>query len=1106
MGRYGTPLKIQLFGQFAIWQAGQLITGWPSRRAEALLAYLISQGRPVARESLATMFWYDSAPEQAFANLRKLLSSLRSLLPNHLIISRQSVAFPLAEDCWLDTAVFRQQVQHIPSSPEGDEVARLETAVGLYRGDFLQELRLPDAPEFTAWAALERERLRQYASSALHALLNYSYRQRHYQAGVTYARQLLALDDINEANHRWLLLMLAHSGQHSVALAHYDSYCRHLQTTLHLTPAEETRDLVERIRTASAFLPELPQYDTPLIGRTVELGKIALWLANPANRLLTLVGPGGIGKSRLALQAAAEYALDFLHGVYFLPLEEVDSPTAFFSTLATVLKINLVGPVSAASQIVNFLRPKSLLLLLDGCETLLAPGMTPATELLGLLLQQAPGIKLLATSRERFNFQVETVLEVSGLPTTAVAGEPYGSAIDLFQQRAPISLPLSELETISQICALVEGLPLGIELAAALLNAHTPAEILAEIQRNQSFLARQAPASHRHDSLRAVFESSWQQLTVGEQQTLLHFSLFRGGCTAEAIRSVAAPHPHDLLALVDKSILQLRNGRYQVHELLRQFAAARLAEMEETAVHGRYARFYNQFMQEQGVRLKSTAQLDALNTIRRDRDNVRFAWQWAAQNGRDDLIALAQAGLSHFYDLQGDFQAGLFLIEQAIPVAQAAGNTLLVGQLLAQKGHFTARLSRYDLAEPTLQQSLTLLADLPDRAAVLNSLGDIARLQGDMPRARQYHEQALLICRAHADQWETAATLAGLGNVAWRESAYQQAHQYSAESLQLRRQLGDERGVSDALNSLGLIAYRQGKYDEARQYLHQSLAIKERLDDRGRIPPVLNNLGIIADVCGDYAAARRYYEQSVQIRREIGEQWGLAMGLNNLGVIAFRQGNYAESKALQEENLAICRAIQDAQGIANALTNLGLVAEVNGEYAQAEALYHEALAIRQERNDRRSVGWSYYHLGYLNYQRGNYAAAAHWLQESQVIREAVQDRWGWLFTRNGLGRVALAQGNLALAEHCFRDVLTQAEDMAAVALRAITGWAALLAAKGETETAVCLLNLVHQHPATEQQTRTEAGQILKRLPVPTFPPPALTLETASKLLLGHSHT
>jgi len=389
----------------------------------------------------------------------------------------------------------------------------------------MEGMSFPDCPEFDIWLVGEREFWRQRVIQSLQTLIDYHHRRGDDEEGVRLASRLLALAPWREEGHRQLMRFLARSGQRAAALAQYETCRRILQRELGVPPSAETRALYERIRDAPAPRHNLPLEPTPFVGRGAELTEIARALNDAACRLLTLVGPGGVGKTRLAVRAARDQVRAFLHGVFFVPLAGLEEPHLLATAIAEALGLRLTGHEPAADQLLAYLRDKELLLVLDNFEHLLTPSHTEqAVSLVLKILQQAPGVKVMVTSHQRLNLRWEWLIEVKGLPypDRQAPAEATYSAVTLFVQSARRAMRRSlegEMEEVARLCRLLEGLPLGIELAAAWTGEYSCAEIARQVERGLDALSASAhDYPPRHRSLRAVCDYSWSLLNSEEQQ------------------------------------------------------------------------------------------------------------------------------------------------------------------------------------------------------------------------------------------------------------------------------------------------------------------------------------------------------------------------------------------------------------------------------------------------------------------------------------------------------------------------------------------------------------------------------------------------------------
>jgi predicted ATPase/DNA-binding XRE family transcriptional regulator len=688
--------------------------------------------------------------------------------------------------------------------------------------------------------------------------------------------------------------------------------------------------VLEQAPTAPPPHTNLPVLPTPLIGRQSEVEELSQLLNDPLCRLLTLVGPGGIGKTRLALEVAAQVQETFVDGVYFVPFASVNSTRYIVPLVADALGFAFpsANPSDPKAQLFNYLKEKQTLLLTDNLEHLLAE---PGIEVLAELLANAPQIKLLATSRETLGLQGEWVFEVRGLPIPEgryVEESTQNTAVELFLQRARrahvgFAATLEDYPAIVRICQLVDGMPLGVELAAAWVRTLTCGEIAQEIERGLGFLSGSAhslPARHR--SMRAVFDHSWRLLTQEEQGALLRLSAFQGGFRREAAEVVAGASLPTLSALLTKSLIQRSGaGRYGLHELIGQFAAELIAARsgEQAALQERHGRYYLDFFSQADQRLRSSEQRQALAELTAEIDNFRAAWAWAVAQGEFALIEKAMRTFTMFYDTRGWFQEGFDTLGSAIRVLDAAHerspldriNRVALGHILASRALLASRLGLSESAQAMLERSLQILQPLDEPRVLVEALifyGMTMELTGSYPRAWELYSQGLEIATALGDRWFSAlgfTCLTGLAgfihNLAEPEDIYEQFQSAVADW----RRIGDPRLTAIALHSLSLSALRVGRYEEARAALKESVTLSMSVDDRWGLGYAYRGLAIIAQTQEDHLQAVDLFHTSLEILSELGARQDEARVLAEMGRSLFVLGDEAGAGHTWQEALRL---------------------------------------------------------------------------------------------------------------------------------------------------------------------------------------------------------
>ncbi len=1037
---------LRFLGTVQIEQDGKPVPGFRSRKALALLGYLATQGQPISREHLVDLFWEGQPETRGRANLSWVLNKIGSRLPGCLQSDRHTVQFQQTGLYWSDIDAFELLVAR-------REMASLSAAVELYRGEFLADLYLDGCSEFDIWLVGERERWRQRAAGALDELIARHNRSGEVEQSLQFARRLLLLEPWREETHQQVMRLLARSGQRSAALAQYEACRRTLAQELNVKPMRDTTALYERVRAADETRRhELPAQPTPFIGREKELAEVIGLLDKPDCRLLTLAGPGGIGKTRLALQAATARLDAFLEGVHFVPLAGVSSAEFLVSAIAGALRFAFFGSQDPCLQLVNYLRGKEMLLILDNMEHLLG-GSTLLVE----ILQQAPEVKLLVTSRERLNLRWEWCFEVEGLeypPGNTINDqslEAY-SAVQLFQQVARQTCVQSSLSAcaplaMARICQLVEGMPLGIELAAAWVGTRTCEEIAAEIQYSLDLLATcQRDVPERHRSVRATFEHSWHLLTLHEQRVLMKLSVFHRAFQRQAACQVAGATPLVLKSLVDKSLLRCTPpGQYEMHELLRQYAAEKLAAapQAQTEANDLHCAYYTEFLQSQEGLLARAGVAQAIAAIKTEIENVRAAWRWAVSQARLPEIEHGLNSLSRFYFLAGPYQEGEATIGLAVERVQTLidkasqpdpDTRVVLIKLLTEQVRFLNRRGMCEQAIAAAQKatSLAALDDTTEQASRLKAAGYLQWGQSlwgtrDYAAARARLEQALTLARAVHLQQVEADSLNGLGLVCWHLSDYEGARAYLGQALGVFREISDRKGESESLVSFGCVCGYQDDHAGARAYFERALDIFREVGDQRGISVALVNLGLVANQQGDYAGASSSYQQGLRISHEIGDRPGEGLALINLGYAADQQGDCSEAEACYQQASRIYREIGDRQGESLTLACLCLLSHHQGENAAACEYGQQALLMAQEIGNRHVQAYALTRLGHaLMGLRRLEEATGTYRQALALRRELGQTRLA-MDPLAGLARLALAQGDLPQARAYAAEILNHLE-------------------------------------------------------------------------------
>jgi tetratricopeptide (TPR) repeat protein len=517
-------------------------------------------------------------------------------------------------------------------------------------------------------------------------------------------------------------------------------------------------------------------------------------------------------------------------------------------------------------------------------------------------------------------------------------------AVQLFLQNAlrvrpSFSLNEENRKWVARICQLAEGMPLGIELAAAWVRALSCQQIAREIESNLDFLkasARDLPERHR--SLRAALDHSWKLLSVEEKTVFQRLSVFRGGFRMEAVQTVAGARLEVLTSLLDKSLLKrVGEERYDLHELVRQYAASHLQSepKEDAQTHELHSNYYAALLEGWGKKIASPRQMETLTEMDFEIDNVRLAWSWMVEHRQIANIAKSLHSLWRFHDIRGRFQDGMIFMRQAVTMLQSLDETeaerdversVVLGRALAEQGYFCAYLGRYEEARALLQQSLTFLRGSPDQDALAHTLAVLGYMKtrlGEFQEAREHAEESLALYRALGDHDRMLYCLVTLSYIHLSQGAYQKAYQLSSEGLALSRDvLGDPLATEHCLLSLSAAASHLGQYEEAKRWAEESLDISQALNHRSGIGDSLKLLGRIHHKLGDTKRAEALVRQSVAQFREIGDRTLVADALVDLGVMTRASGSESKAKQYLLEALHLAIETQTNHTVLEALLEI----------------------------------------------------------------------------------------------------------------------------------------------------------------------------------------
>ena len=862
------------------------------------LAYLSLEGQQ-ERRHVAEVFWSDS--EHPLNALSALLFRLRRDLPGTVEADKTFVRSTVTSDA----GEFLKAV----------EQGRNQRALELYRGTFLKDIAV-DTPPLEDWLYTTREVLGQRAFAAAVELAEALVAQGELALATQQVEAALLLretavlepDLLGRSYH---LLYLGGSPKAEVLKAEAQEFELDLSNYETATTARPTAKVQHT----------LPQDTGEFVGRRAELGRLAEQLAQPECRLITLLGAGGVGKSRLALELAQQQVGQgtFQAGVVWVALEALTSPELVPTRIADALGVTLQGKDEPLQQVISFIGDKRLLLVLDNFEHLTAGAAS-----IGKILVRCPNTKVIATSRTRLNLKHEWTFALEGLPYQGVEdGLPDAQALFYRRaRRARLDFVVAEQDAphLLELCRLVGGSPLALELAASWVRVMSVEALVEEIKANAAVLSStHQDESARHQSMSAVLSQSWQLLMPEEQTALAKLSVFEGGFTRDAAAQVADVSLLMLTRLIDKSLLRKEEqGRYSFHPLVKQFAEQKLkegeGEFEKARV--RHLDYFLALAERAEPELTGPEQAVWLEKLDEDLDNLRRVTTWVTEQGNVEVALRLTSALGQFWYVRGYFAEAQERLDKALALAE-------------------------DQAE---HENREVIKKLKPKA--LKLLGNMAWLQSDLKSAQDYLESAVAVGRAVANWAEAASALSNLGAVTSLRGDSQAAQRCCEESLSLYEELGNQKGIAHALTNLGILAYEQGDYLTSLNYKEKSLAIKRKLGNHSSIAHLLVNIGDVTYQLGDYRKAEHFYREALTLMQKIGHHVGMALALHSLGVLASEQKSNEEACAYLTEALKLWRTSESFH-TAFSLEEFGHLAYNLQQCGRAVKLWARAAVLRE---------------------------------------------------------------------------------------------------------------------------------------------------------------
>ena len=961
-------LQLSFLGNFTVYLHGQVVERFPTARVKAMLAYLALEGeKPIQREVLSELLWPERTSSVSRGNLRKCLYRLRNCfkkepwLEGLIQTGRHTLHF--SQD--LAQVDVQDFLVHLHESP--DDIGALQKAVKLYQGPFMKGFFLDGSLPFEDWLHWKREHLEQEVLIALQKLTEHYETTKEYERAVYYAQKRLNIRPEQEKGNRELMRLLALNGEKEKAIAQFKRYEHTLFQELQITPDTETQQLYElicrdrlapnapktqsiprelvRFQVARKGFPNAP---SSFVGRKQELEAVGNQLSNKHCRLVSILGPGGIGKTRLAIETGQlDFGTLFEDGIFFASLSGITDENGLLTVLNNVLGIKALQ-TSPKKKLLSFLASRKILLILDNFEQLKDSG----TSFLIDLLSQSTHVKCVVSSREALNIQAEWRLLIEGLPCEG----KDESAVQLFLQTVRKlssihTLTPEDREEIVSICKLLQGLPLAIEIAASWYRMMDLTTIRDEINQGLDFL--EAPfvdLPPRHRSVRAVFEHSWKRLTPEEQQVLIQLSIFQGGFDWTAALQVTQANKHKLIALLDKSLLhQTHLHRFHIHELLRQFVSEKYTREALTRLRSNHAEYYLQLLKEQKEALMGEKAAQANAKLTEDLKNVQAAWRWGTEQAQWDSLSSALEGLARYYRNTSLFKEGLKALQssyQSLQTSASNEHTALFQRLQTEISLFLISQAQYEEALLVLD---TLLEGEEGAitAKALFHKGWVLRLQGQFPSALPTLKQALQLSEKYQDKHLQIEALFELGVVFAMSGKHNEAHPHYEQALELCRHTGDQLSLAKVLLRQSFSLMFQGRYTKAISHLEQSIEICQKTHNKQDEGRAANMMGAVMLHLGQQAALEEWHEKALRLYRQTGDLQGQGIVWHNLALASLWQEDLGKALEQAEKALHITTSIGDKFIGSGVWHILGRIYAGQGKLKKALKAYHRSIEWRR---------------------------------------------------------------------------------------------------------------------------------------------------------------
>jgi len=1023
-------LSLNLFGNCHIQTATETLEPAPSKLM-AMLYYLAYEAQWVSRDQLALLFWPDSESKAARSKLRQLINRAKTLsFIQDLEIEDQRLRWVIPTDIKIfKDALAKQNYMQV-----------IETYAGL----LLKNFNIKNAGAFDAWLEFERNDLHlSWQEAALRASESLAKTDRQSDAAIL-LRKIWNLSDFDESTLQSYMRTAYLSGYKETALSVFNSFSQQLQTEYGVEPSEESLALAEAINANGALSEQIMvkpkqakmQNLAELFGRQSELKDLSALLINDKCRLLVLTGLGGVGKTRLSLELAKKNIAKFEHGTYFVPLKALVDPNEISSSIAHALDFSFYGNKDPKEQLISYLREKQTLLLIDNLDHVLQ-----GADLLTDLLEQAPKLKIVVSSREKPDLPDVWVYPLKGLTFQSQDSDAAKLFIHHAKKQSPSFNAEQNNSSIHDLCHLVEGLPLALELSAVWVKDLNVEELVTEIRANLNFLKREGIA--QHDSMRAVFEHSWGLLSPEQQIVIAKLSVFQGGFSKEAALKVAEANAYLILSLISRSLIRKEaSGYFGFHELLKQFATLKADDLLDIqSLKDAHAKFFSQ--QVAITENSETQKEQALSVVERDFGNISAAWRHSTEQKKIRNLENLIEPISRFVSKTNRIKSGLNLLNYATQTLTLEDTgTAFFAVCFAKQGKLNEAIENHELASQQLQKALKLL----DKKTQLQEIA-------------QANISYALALKAFGD--------------------YRKAHELLSQTEGIYKAQGNTLGLGHCYINMGNLYYHQSDYEEAKSCYEQGLVLADGELDSGYLSQAFNNLGLISLDRGEFQSAETLLLQARDAHQKTNNLNLEASTLSNLGLLYLELGNMVKAKEAFETSIEIAQDIGNKRILAASNLNLSEIFTHNKDYKEAKERILTALKLMQDNGEKRGVAFCLSALSTNALLQANIHEAESYALESLNLKLELKDKYGLSLSLCELGNIYLQQNSMQDARDCFLTALNLAEGLQTepIMIEALLGYAKTLV---ETETLrKQIFKLVIRHSSSKYMNREEAKSLLE---------------------------